>query len=1150
MSKEIELLTCPLDRTNLIEANAGTGKTYTITTLTARMIVEKQYTVEQILVVTFTKAAAGDLKSKILDRLSQLRDGFRNGTHTDSFIGDYIKSCPIDKNTAEKRLSAAIRDFDMNSIFTIHSFCQRMLTENSFSGGIAFDTEMTGVSDEILLAPVQDFWRKYIYGLPAELASLFENETPERLMMFLIKLQNNPSAKFINTPNVDENELTELRNTLVSAFEEVKQYSKEELHAIFKKLYPEDCKTQLHAGWSPKASVKNAINSVIRQINTDDPQFREKLNGVGGHNLLTDEKIKRNNTGKNPPHEHPFFISMQKWKEAYDAYINCAKEFKITLLLRLKDYADEVLTAHKLKINSQSYGDLIMRMHSAVMQENSQMTASLRKKFSAALIDEFQDTDPHQFDIFNEVFGKYNLPFFMIGDPKQAIYSFRGADIYTYLKAAADREAATLSNNHRSDKLLVEAINTLFGKENAFLLSKIDYFDSKGLKDYPVKIGKDRLKPLTIWNTEKVNKEQIAEACAYKISELLNKNAVITTDNEERTVRPSDFAILTRSREQAKTVRNSLEKYFIPCVISGSENVFASHQAIEIAKLIQAAVTPYNEKSVRTALATDIFGYDAEMLHNLAEQDNRENIFEDFISLSELLTKRGVAPMFFQAAKMSGLYVRLASETQGERKLTNLIHLIELAQKHEAQKNASPQELLNWFVGKIEASEDSSAEYELKMDSDDNAVTITTIHKSKGLEYNIVFAPFLMFPHVSRKHGFYYYTIHDDDENLIFDFRDTESAKNDQQYENLAEDTRLTYVALTRAKALCYTSWGTISANSGNKSTAFYHLFNGATGEVCRQEIMKKTYGDDIHIDMCEMPNNAPSAYVKRQQTEITPNRSFNSEIPRPWGINSFSGLLHSTTSVRDTEQMTPSEPESADKFTIFTFPKGAKAGSCLHEIMENIHPKNPQQDHIAAVCAEKLEKYNIPAEFVPCTAEKVTEILTKELMKGITLNGLDDGEFVHEMEFHIGTKPFSSQKLSEILRLSGQDDFASACAVLGFTSAEGFLTGFADLIFTRNGKYYILDWKSNHLGYSQEDYSRERMHEEMLKSHYYLQLYFYTLALHMHLENTLPDYSYETHMGGGIYVFMRGFGDENGIYFHRPPVESIIEMKADMSEK
>lgn len=1149
MNRDIDLLTCPLSGTNLIEANAGTGKTYTITALTARMICEQTFTVDKILVVTFTKAAVSDLKAKIYERLNLLRDGFRaaqagTALPDDEFIKDYVTQNSGNAEKALRLLNNAIKDFDTASIFTIHSFCQRMLTENSFSGRIAYDTEMTGDAADILIDPVRDFWRRYIYALPADAAKLFSDKTPENLTDFLMKLEANPSAKLINTPDTDLEDFLNASDGLSHVFDKVKEIPDSVFDEVFSLIFPQGGQSPMNGRSYTTDGIRKAFRTIKDQILLGDRAFRSKVTPIRN---LTAENISTKNKAKFTPPEHPFFHMMSEWQSASDNFDKYKKNFVSAMLIRLKEYTDDVLDAHRMRVNSQSYNDLITRMHSAVSAGDSRMAEHIHNKFMAVLIDEFQDTDPMQYDIFTDSFGRYGMPVFMIGDPKQAIYSFRGADVYTYLKASSDKTPLTLTRNHRSDKDLVRAVNGVFSGVNAFGNEKIKYNESQGELEITVTLGTERVSPMTVWHADQANKEMLAEACAAEIARLLNGRAEITDKKGKRTARPSDIAVLARTKDQAIAVRNSLSALHVPCVISGSENVFASQQARDMARLLSAAVSPYSERAVRTALITDIFGYTAEQLYSLDETDGWEDVFSKFLELSDILNRAGVAPMFFRAAKIASLYERLAAQEQGERRLTNLIHLTELLQKREAEKKASPAQLVIWLTEQISLSSKRNEQYELKMDSDENAVTITTIHKSKGLEYDIVFTPFIMLSRKNNKDEITGY--HDESDELVLDMSGSDEAAQKQKEEGLEEDLRLIYVALTRARAVCCTAWGTVSKGT-TQSQAMLRLVHGESGKYDCMEA-NNFFGKIDGVTVTDLPVESGQIYVSDDENLTAQNMPFSGRVPAPWRINSFSGLVHSASSVRDTDQYTQAETEAADTFSIFAFPKGAKAGSCLHECMEDTPLDGFTEETVRKTVEEKLNEYFFDERYVPAVTENIINILTRELIQGVRLGGISSDEHVHEMEFHMSTREFTSGALADIFAQNGQEDFARACSRLDFTAVEGFMTGFADLIFRKDEKFYIVDWKSNHLGGRRENYSQENLHAEMIRSHYYLQLYFYTMALHMYLTAKMDGYDYDTHMGGGIYVFMRGVGadGDEGLYCHRPDKQTIVMMTEAANE-
>lgn len=1132
----IDILNCQLGGTHLIEANAGTGKTYTITALMVRLLIEKPVTVEQILVVTFTKAAVADLKTKIYERLIEMRSALDGVEPQTDFIREYLKKdLPED---AKQRIDAAIRDFDMNGISTIHGFCQKMLTENSFGGNIAFGTKLAGDASALLKRPVQDYWRKRMYSMKADFAELLTGETPESIISFIKNMMDNPSMRIVNRPDISEDDFETVRKKIADAFGNMKYILNGcDIPNMIKDIYD-----NLNGRTYGKGSAENAFE-VLKNLQSPEPPSEHKLH------LLTAQKIQSSpNKNKTAP-VHPLYDAVDEWLGLTESLSAMKADFKTMIKCEFYDHCISTMDDYNQLADSQSYTDLIVRMREAVMGGMS-MKETLRKRYHAAMIDEFQDTDPFQYDIFHETFSTTGRPLFMIGDPKQAIYAFRGADVFTYLKAAQDREQQyTLTTNHRSDSGLVEAVNLFFASEKPFCIDRIGYNPSAGKQTLSLIESGVRRSPLTFWYDdceEKPDAAQIAEKCAFEIARLLNAKAQLADNDGKRTVIPSDFAVLTLKNEQALKVRDALIKYRIPCVVTGAENVFYTAQASQMKHFVAALVRPYSEKAVRTALASDIFGLTAGELFTLSER--LEGIFEDFAEFSDIMKTKGIAPVFFRAAEKYEMFSRLAERRGGERIITNFIHLTELLQQYEAEHRASPTQLLLWLTEKTGGAAGREDEYLQKMDSDDNAVNITTIHKSKGLEYNIVFTPFLMYG--KRRDGKSFPKYHNENSDLVIDMAPDSDASKTADTEALSESLRLAYVALTRAKAVCYTAYAPVDMHH---SSSIGYIINGAVGKDVKYDIaaIHRFAGGCEHIAILPMPQAVLQHYTPEKHKTDIHNRVFSGKISESWQMNSFSRLVHKASHDRDTDQFAPQTDEKNQGYSIFSFPKGAKAGNCLHECMEDIPLEKSDMETIESSVRDRLKQYFFDEKFIPAVTENIHSILTRELTDGITLSGIPDCDFVHEMEFNLSTRQFSAGEIADIFAWDGETEFAKAAATLDFTAVKGYLTGFADLIFIRDGKFYVLDWKSNFLGARAEDYSQSRMLDEMLNSHYYLQLYIYTLALHVHLTRYMPDYDFDRHIGGGIYIFMRGVEKtgENGIFFHKPK-RKIIEKMAETAVK
>lgn len=1126
----IDILNCQLGGTHLIEANAGTGKTYTITALTVRLLIETPMTVEQILVVTFTKAAVADLKTKIYERLMEMRAALNGKEPKTEFVRDYLKK-ELPDNAGQK-IDAAIRDFDMNGISTIHGFCQKMLTENSFGGNIAFGTKLAGDASSLLKRPVQDYWRKRMYGMKPDFARLVMGETPDTMTAFVNNMMNNPSMRMINRPQVSEEDFETVQTKISAAFKAMKSILAE---CDFPQMI-QDIYGNLNGKTYGKGSAESAFG-LLQRLETPEPPAEHKLH------LLTTQKIQKSpNKNKTAP-IHPLYDAVDEWLGLCDSLKSMKADYRTMIKCEFYDHCVSTLEDYNQLADSQSYTDLIVRMREAVMGGSS-MKETLRKRYHAAMIDEFQDTDPFQYDIFHETFAETGRPLFMIGDPKQAIYAFRGADVFTYLKAAQDREEQyTLTTNHRSDSGLVQAVNRFFAAEKPFCIDRIGYNPSQGKQSLSLIESGERRRPLTFWyddNEEKPNPAQMAEKCAFEIARLLNAKAQLEDKDGKRAVVPSDFAVLTLTNDQALKARDALIRYRIPCVVTGAENVFYTVQASQIMHFVAALVRPYSEKAVRTALASDIFGLTADELFNLS--DRLEGIFEDFAEFSDIMRTKGIAPVFFRAAERYKMFIRLAERRGGERIITNFIHLTELLQQYEAEHRASPAQLLLWLTEKTGGASGREDEHLQKMDSDDNAVNITTVHKSKGLEYNIVFTPFLMYG--KRRDGRSFPKYHDENSELVMDMAPDTEASQAADTEALSESLRLAYVALTRAKAACYTAYAPVDMHH---SSSMGYIINGAVGKDIKYDIASigRFIGGSEHIALLPLPEAVLQHYAPERPKTAVENRNFEGKIGESWQMNSFSRLVHKASSDRDTDQFAPQTAEKSIGYSIFSFPKGAKAGNCLHECMEDIPLEQTDRKTIENVVENRLKQYFFDEKFIPAVSENIQNILTRELIDGIALSGIPNDSFVHEMEFNLFTRKFGAEEIADIFAAAGETEFAKAAATLDFASMQGYLTGFADLIFIRGGRFYILDWKSNFLGARAEDYSQNRMMDEMLNSHYYLQLYIYTLALHMHLTRYMPDYDFDRHIGGGIYIFMRGVEKtgENGIFFHQPKREIIEKM-------
>jgi len=468
--KDFDLLNSPLEGTNLIEASAGTGKTYAITGLFLRLILERNLAVDEILVVTFTVPGTEELRDRIRSKLREAIEAFSGVRIEDAFLNDLVKRHK-DSETARGALREALRAFDQAAIFTIHGFCRRMLHENAFESASLFDTELVTDQKNLKREIVDDFWRRHFYNAsPLFVNYAIHNKfSPDSLLALLANRHAQPYLKIIPQVEIPD-----------SALEE--------------KAFPEHF-DKVRKGWqSARGEVKDILTtgeglSRVKYSKAKIPVWIQGMDDAmasGGNNPVlfqgfekfTSSELKRAVKKNHNPPAHPFFDLCEKLREKQEELERVFDHRLLGLKVEIFHYVHDELTMRKAERNMQFFDDLLLKLHRALEEKGGEALAgAMRMKFRAALIDEFQDTDPIQYAIFKKVFGTEKSILFLIGDPKQAIYSFRGADIFAYMDAAGDVSSRyTLGENWRSEPDLIAAINAMFARaDRPFVYDEIPF---------------------------------------------------------------------------------------------------------------------------------------------------------------------------------------------------------------------------------------------------------------------------------------------------------------------------------------------------------------------------------------------------------------------------------------------------------------------------------------------------------------------------------------------------------------------------------------------------------------------------------------------------------------------------------------------------
>ncbi|MEO7724838.1 MAG: exodeoxyribonuclease V subunit beta [Chthoniobacterales bacterium] len=1113
--------------TMLIEASAGTGKTFTISGLVLRLLLEQpELTIDRILVTTFTELATAELRGRIRALLHQAIAAFRAGRSEDKLLAALLEKHGSDRG-AVARLDAALVNFDEAPIFTIHGFCQRVLAERAFESGTLFDAELVTNQAELLREIVHDFWRIHFYQGErlAALLALKNKVTPEKFGEQLEELTRNPNLRVLPEKT---RSLGEIAAELQKLLEQLRVAWKKEEKSV-RQFFVENA-------WAKRNRVHADAERMSRLL--DD--FAACLSAEGGavEQLSCFEKLARRSV-----HEAILVRYEKPERRIFDlsgALLELDAEFAVALQVEFFSYARAQLLERKLQQNVLSFDDLLTRLDEALAAPGGAgLARSIREKYQAALIDEFQDTDPVQYAIFSRIYAGSRAPVAFIGDPKQAIYAFRGADVFTYMKAAAEAERKfTLTTNWRSESRLVDAVNTLFDQPNPFLLEAIEFdrvMPSERADEKLLRVGGKEEPPFQLWTAEQG--DDLPGIVASEIVRLLESDVTIG----DAPLEPRHLAVLTSTNSAAAQVQAALRDRRVPSVLYSSANVFTTHEAGELRDILSAVAQPGYEKFVRAALCTDALGQTGNDLDRFTRDEQAwETETLRFQTHHQIWRDKGFTQMLRQLAAVHGVRRRLLGLPDGERRLTNFLHLAELLHAACIEHQLGMNGLLKWLAQQIDGKSFAEREeHELRLESDEKAVRIITVHKSKGLEFDVVFCPYVSWTGKLRA------TFHDPaaDDRLTLDLADRDAHKERREEEALAEYLRHFYVALTRAKHRC--TMIRQPKEKDDKSAPAYLLGHGSElpPEVAASAVIAAAPVPPPTERKWQPPNETTAAALQARQ--------FNRTIDRTWGVASFTRLVSGREAdpLDEGPLLEPAVEEVAEVKGIHAFRRGTQAGTCLHEILERVNFAD--LTGAPEIIERRLRAYSIGG-FDEVVLEQIRKLVALPLAVGtdrIRLRDVPNDSQIAELEFSFPLHGLTIARLAEAFQLAATPLPRER---LQFQLVNGFMNGFIDLIFEHGGRFYIVDWKSNWLGPTTSSYSPVAIAAEMQRNFYTLQLCIYSVALHRYLRLRLADYDFERHFGGAFYIFLRGLDParpENGVHFERPSREFVEKLSEIFAE-
>lgn len=1165
--KALDPFDMDLTLSTLIEASAGTGKTHTITTLYGRLAAEG-YSVESILVVTFTEAAAAELKLRIRSRLSLAlktlsASGSKEGPTGDD-LSAYLSRRP-DPALIQRRLKLALTCFDQAAIMTIHSFCFRVLKENAFESRSLFDMELMPDRSAFLRQAGHDFFMGRVANEDPLFLKYLELQkiTPEQFVDRFKGVVSRPGILIKPVPESDEIDFDRYRDTIRKIREVLAVREKEICDLILN-----------HGALDKRSYTKRNVPSWLSQTRLkleqegDNSLFIMAEDGDSLYKFTRTRMAEKTKPGENPP-DHEFFDLCQDLLAFYQEFETGLIRLKIDFLSFFSAELDKMKQSQGVCF----FDDLINDLAQALEGDGAALLReSVRRTWAACLIDEFQDTDPAQYDIFSRLFLTPGTPFFMIGDPKQAIYGFRGGDIFAYLKASAQSEQKfTLEKNYRSSPMLVKAVNTIFTADgNPFLYQDISF-----LKVGTPATAKDLLMehnvpvaPLQFCFIERddmpLDKDgyigrETAEKWVPKIvaedilSLLQSGKRLLDKKNRNgafRAISPGDMAVLVRTNAQAEQVQRALSLKGIPSYLSKTGSVFDSKEALDLYDILWAVYQFGNKGSLLAALATSVFGFSSADIMALDHEEERFFEWQDrFRQYCTLWETRGFVSMIMALFHSEQAFLRKEAGLD-ERGLTNFYHLAELVSKACLEQQFSPHYLLKWYGRQL--SETVREESELRLESDKKAVAIVTLHKSKGLEYPVVYLPFLW--EGSKRPAQESILFHDPENNhdLTLDLGsgDMERARACFEMEERAENRRLLYVALTRASALCRIFWGGFRSVETSALGSLLHP-GGCKADSAMIEDLERLLTDSEHSILLEMAGRESGGRftAPAPENQDLAARQIRGRVLPAWRISSFSSLTHASSREMPEDRSVVVPEQGSRPVTLALFPKGAGTGDFFHSIFETLDFAGDPKA-IPGLVEKKAGRSGLSSPgWLETAGRSISEVLGTQLVQGpagFRLKDIRKQDRINEMEFVFPVNPFQISSLQKAFEASTSPakEYAKHLSRLSPDEFQGFMKGFIDLVIQHQGKWYILDYKTNFLGDTYAHYSRQSMADAMAEHHYFLQYYLYVAALHKYLESRRTSYAYDTHFGGVFYLFIRGmhpdFGPESGVFFHRPSKKAL----------
>ncbi len=1138
---------------HLVEASAGTGKTTWMVATAVRLLlgdpqlkahVERP---ERLLAVTFTRAATAELKERMREQLHRVQRVIEGEAELDHerWISPMLAAggAPM-----LERLAALLLALDRLTVTTIHGFCMGVLEEFAFECGVPvglrFLEDLSSYVDEA----VADEWRTLTWerGAVSDIVlNALETFTPTDLEKGAKVVRQAIGVK--RPARVDRTTLGDEAERALDAFVQA-----------FDAPYLREYRAQVKFNkGGPTLESLTELEAAVAERQRAGAPIPLKLIKLWSTENASATTAKVPATNRDRIEREPFHAHCST---ALAAAVCAHSTLRQDAILSVVDRMESAMARDRVA----GFDDMIAMVERAVTDPTNglRLRRALSDRFDAVLVDEFQDTDWAQWRIFSTTFADRAL--IMVGDPKQSIYAFRGADITAYreaysMAAAQDGRIHALATNYRSDADLVKATELLFTQsERPFALpAQKLHFQTVTAARNEQSLRDDAARPLVIHGLGNLSIEEgeraIIPLVAREVARLLHSADVETSGDHPRRVQAKDIAILINEHKHARRLIRALRKVGVPAIAGATGDITESATWRDLLQVIAAIEDPADSRVVRRALATPFGGRNARAIAALADDGTEwRNIIERLSEARREWMARGAVTALMRLAADWNAIPNLAARADGERRLTDLRHISTMLQGAERDGHRSPALVRQW-ARRFAADRTTDAESrQLHLESDRDAVIISTMHAAKGLEWPIVFCPFiwkgrndsLNNPRVAR--------FADGVRRLVFQDDAVEGEIPGDG--SLAESLRLAYVALTRAKWRTYVHYCTPKSPG-----AIQHLLDDVTGTTEKELALANP--DLIAIEITDTQSGTASLTSTPDLPALDARLvTLAAGQTHSWTVTSYTRLTNGLkqhdaddeADLLDESESIPDEPG-----TSAFLPGGAHTGDALHVLFEQLDYTQAHDSVVVTAAVDDiLDRFGLPHPSASTESRKNAADFVRAMVRGTlttpipnapcALDQVPATRTFREWRFSMPMQHLSAAAIARTFRAHGAEWLADTYAPMleraPTSMMDGILTGSVDLVAQLNDQWWIVDWKSNTLGPTAASYHEPACRRAMMHEHFVLQYHVYAVALHRFLKARLRDhYQYERDFGGVGYAFLRGLGMGAPAWFADRPSEQLI---------